>query len=408
MHIQDRSLGLLTQIARGLLLHDRQRTAQTLGDRSAYIGMSDLGRALTCQRAAVASKLGLAAKPSGDDLGHWFHHGNADQITAILRQQLVLQRGHWLEAGIEAALRANGLNLICQLELSIIDNGVPICAHLDFVLIGGSTVPVIRVLELKSTEHLPQVLYPAYEAQIYGQIGLLSQFWDQPVFNLKDDTGKTILERQTFPQICRYQFGLTLPDTAVDVDLEGWVLCLSMSEARPFGPYRPHIPMLELCRRTAQRLWQDVHEIKDGQRTLNDLTYCAGFHPLCDWCDHAEGCPKFRADPVDDPVLDDDLKEFAKLKADKAEIETELAVYDARIRQFYGRSSSGKGWLSTPYFRFKSTRIAGRKTLDLPKLRAELTNRLGEAEADAVIVSASNEGEPYDRLTVSPITTAGC
>ena len=397
-----RDLVLLAQIARGLLRHGDQQTTRHLGDRSTYIGLSDVGRAVTCFRAAVASKLG-AGRKLDDKIGHWLQAGNHQSIRDTLARQMILQRGHWLEAGIEAALRANGLNLIPQLEISIIDQNVPIRAHLDFVLVGGGQQPIIRVLELKSTEHLPQVLYPAYEAQVYGQIGLLKAFWDQPVFNLKNEHGDMILEQQTFPQVCHHLFGISIPHSGVPVDLEGWVLCLSMSEARAFGPYQPNSHMLDWCRRTAKQLWSSVQEVKNKQLALNDLDYCSGFHPLCDWCDHAEGCPKFRADPVDDPALDDELAILSKLKADKAEIETELAIYETRIRQFCSRSSHSSGWLETPYFRFKTTRIAGRKTIDPARLRTELTNRIGEAEADAMIARATNEGDPYDRLSVSPL-----
>ena len=46
-----RALGLLAQVTRGLLRHGQTRTIQTLGDRSSYIGLSDVGRAITCLRA---------------------------------------------------------------------------------------------------------------------------------------------------------------------------------------------------------------------------------------------------------------------------------------------------------------------------------------------------------------------
>jgi hypothetical protein len=227
-----RALGLLAQVTRGLLRHGEHRTVQNLGDRSAYIGLSDVGRAVTCLRAAVASKLGPSHDPSGDDIGRWLKTGAEQPITHALGRQLILQRGHWLESGVESALRANGANLIPQLEISIVENGVPIRAHLDFVLVGGGSRPAIRVLELKSTEHLPRTLYPGYEAQLYGQIGLLASHWSQPVFSVKDDHGQLILDRRSFPQICHHLFGIVLPEQARGVDMEGWVLCLSMSQAR--------------------------------------------------------------------------------------------------------------------------------------------------------------------------------
>ena len=398
-----RALGLLAQVTRGLLRHGEHRTIQNLGDRSAYIGLSDVGRAVTCLRAAVASKLGQSHDPSGDDIGRWLKTGDEQPIALALGRQLILQRGHWLESGVESALRANGANLIPQLEISIVENGVPIRAHLDFVLVGGGSHPTIRVLELKSTEHLPRTLYPGYEAQLYGQIGLLASHWSQPVFSVKDDHGHLILDQQTFPKICHHLFGTVLPEQAKSVDMEGWVLCLSMSQARPFGPYRPDPTMLSLCRRTAESLWNTVQTVKAGQTRLDDVPICAGFHPLCDWCDHAATCPKFKADPVKDSALDRALAEFAKLKADKAALEAEIEVREGRIRQFYGRAGNGSGWLLTGHFRFKTSRISGRKSIDPASLLAELTNRIGAAEADAMLIRVSTVGGDYERLFVTPL-----
>ena len=44
--VTDKSASLLALIASGLHTHAEQATALTLGDRSQYIGLSDIGRAL--------------------------------------------------------------------------------------------------------------------------------------------------------------------------------------------------------------------------------------------------------------------------------------------------------------------------------------------------------------------------
>jgi hypothetical protein len=382
MNHDSRALGLLAHLARGLVRHGELKTKADLGDRSAYVGLSDVGRAVTCLRAAVAGKM---KSPLPDR-----------PILDVLRRQLVLQRGHWLEAGLESAFRANGANLVSQLEI-IAPGPLPLRAHVDFTFVGAADRPVIRILELKSTEHLPRTLYPGYEAQIHGQIGLLAQLWNQPAFTVPG------LRDQTFPQLCRHLFGIDLPSRAAEVDLEGWVLCLSMSDARPFGPYRPDPTMLKLCHRTAHRLWQGVQDVKAGRINLDDLDTCAGFHPLCDWCDHAEGCPKFTADPVSDPALDRELAEFSRLKAEKSVLEAEIEMREARIRRFFRHAGRHTGWLSTGNFRFKTAHIAGRKTIDAGKLRAVLTNRLGVDQADALLSHATTTGADYERLTVTSI-----
>lgn len=150
-----RALALLAQVTRGLLRHGDQQTPLHLGDRSTYVGLSDVGRAITCMRAAVASKLHNGGKTTGDDIARWLQNGAEQRISETLGRQLILQRGHWLEAGVESALWANGMNLIPQLEISDTEGSVPIRAHLDFVLIRGGDQPALRVLELKSTKYLP-------------------------------------------------------------------------------------------------------------------------------------------------------------------------------------------------------------------------------------------------------------
>jgi len=392
-----RSLGLLTQIVHGLLACGQARTQDSLGDRKTYVGLSDVGRALTCLRAAVADKLGLAAHPKPDDLKQWFKNGEATRITETLSRQLILQRGHWLEAGLEASLHANGSMVIPQLEIIDIRPDVPLKAHLDFTMIRDGRQPAVRVVELKSTGHLPDTLHPGYEAQLYGQIGLLSALWDQPAFRISK------MKPQSFPNLCRQLFGVELPLSSQDIDIEGWVLCLSMSEAKTFGPYRPNATMLNLCRRTAASLWNTAQAVASGQAELNDSPYCQGFHPLCDWCDHARDCPKFRAETVNDPILNEQLAQLAELKSDRTRIESEIQIREDQIRQFYSRVGNPTAWLSTGHFRFKTCPIAGRKTIDSARLRATLTNRLGEVEAENLLAEVTTTGDGYERLTISPI-----
>ena len=86
-------------------------------------------------------------------------------------------------------------------------------------------------------EQLPADPYAAHELQISGQTGLLRRLWNKPTFSLRDKNGRILHDNLTFPQICREHLDLAFPDSVRDVSLEGWLLCLSMKEARPFGPY---------------------------------------------------------------------------------------------------------------------------------------------------------------------------
>jgi len=51
-----KAMGLMSQVAKGLLNHSSSSTAAQLGDRSKYVGLSDIGKGAECMRAAVANK----------------------------------------------------------------------------------------------------------------------------------------------------------------------------------------------------------------------------------------------------------------------------------------------------------------------------------------------------------------
>lgn len=391
---------LLAQVARGLLRHSEDRTRRSLGNRKTYIGMSDIGKGVECLRAAVAAKL---SDRSPDDLTEMFYKGEWEGIYACLQRQLILQRGHWLEGGIEAAFRANQVSLIPQLEIACQEGDVPIRAHLDFTVIRGGDHPAVRVLELKSTERIPDALYPAYEAQINGQVGLLSQLWQKPAFSVKNEDGSFLFKGLTFPEIVKAMLNIDLPFRAKEVDIEGWVLCLSMSEAQAFGPYLPDRTMLGLCRKTARTIWETAEAVRQGTKTLDRVAICSGFHPLCDWCDYAQDCPKFTANPVHDPILEDGLKRLCDLKTVRKETEKEIAEMENRIRNFCHHAGSDTGWHKTDQFRFKSSVVTGRKTLDRPLLENLLGEAMGEDAALQILEKASVQGSPYERLYVNSI-----
>lgn len=48
---------ILSILTHGLAVCSQKHTTTTLGDRSRYVGMSDIGKAADCLRAAVAGKV---------------------------------------------------------------------------------------------------------------------------------------------------------------------------------------------------------------------------------------------------------------------------------------------------------------------------------------------------------------
>lgn len=387
----DRAQGLMALLARGLLDSSALRTLASLGDRSRYIGMSDIGRALECPRAAVGRKL----FGNGDDLAH------QHDLPSLLARQLRLQRGHWFEAGIAQVFRQQGLPMIEQLEITTSCHGVPIRAHLDFVFGSAVGQPTVRILELKSCEQIPSTLYSSYETQVYGQVGLLHALWDQPAFGVHGEADSEEGSGFTFPQVCRERFGIEMPSHPSEVDIEAWVLCVSMFDAKAFGPYLPDDTMLALCLNKAEELWLKFDASKESEAGLDGLTTVQGFHPLCSWCEFNADCPKF--DGVDQPQWNDTLDRLKDLKARQDELEVEISEIEEGLRTAYALSDIGGAWINAGRHRFRVSAQNGRRTLNKEQLRLELSTALGEEKADAIIARCELEGNPFDRLTVSRI-----
>ncbi|MCL2123663.1 MAG: hypothetical protein FWH34_06185 [Desulfovibrionaceae bacterium] len=379
----DKAACLLLLIYNGLRTHAKQASARTLGDRSQYIGLSDIGRALECPRAALASKLFPCPQFN-------------------LQKQLTLQRGHWLEHGIGQALAVHGLHMLPQLELGFVHNGVPIKAHLDFALAWEKPRPAVRILEIKSTGQLPEVLFTSYETQLYGQAGFLAQLWNEPAFSLRDGNGTLLHANLTMPQLCKAHFGLAMPKKSGSVDIEAWVLCISMSDAKAFGPYAPDASMRELCLHTAESLWQNKLAVDNGQIDINAVPHATGFHALCASCDWNRDCPKFH-DGEYQPEWQPELERLENLKEARGTLDKEIEEMENGLKDAYALSGMAGNWINTGSHRFRVTPQNGRKSLNRDRLHQELTIALGESKADDLLARCEQEGRPFPRFVVNAI-----
>lgn len=273
----DRSKALLEVFRQGLEHYGQQRTRAQLGDRSAYLGLSDLARYADCPRAAVAGKL--------------------CQPDISLEHLLTLQRGHWFEDGIAACLGSGGLRFMRQVEIRHVVHGIPIRAHLDLALIWERPHLAVRVLEIKSMETLPREPYAAHERQLMGQVALLEELWDAPAFTLQREDGTIAHENLSFPELCRRELGVNIPDAPEKVSVEGWLLCLSMRAARAFGPYLTDSDESEKLRQQAVDFWESLCAVRKGTAELNAIPHAQGVYLLCACCAHAAGCPSSRRRP---------------------------------------------------------------------------------------------------------------
>ena len=389
---ESRAQGLMALLAKGLVETSAQRTASSLGDRSRYIGLSDIGRALECPRAAVGNKLfGNSAELQA----------NPDCLSSMLSKQLRLQRGHWFEAGVAQVFRNQGLPVIEQLEIQATHNQVPIKAHLDFTFVSAVGQPTVRILELKSCENIPSTLYSSYETQVYGQVGLLRALWNQSAFGVHGEPGKAECSGSTFPDICRERLGAEMPADASLVDIEAWVLCLSMSEAQAFGPYLPDKSMLSLCLQTAVELWALTDEVRSNGGDIFDVPTAKGFHALCPWCEFNADCPKFEG--VEQPQWRPDLEKLATLKSELDRLDVEISAIEDGLKTAYRLSDVSGNWINADNQRFRVSSQSGRRTLNRDQLRWELAAIMGKDKAEALLARCESEGKPIERLMVSKI-----
>ncbi len=197
---QSRDKTLLETIRQGLLLSSVKKTEASLGDRAAYLGISEIAKYAECPRAAVCAKIG---KP-----------------IAKLERLLTTQRGHWFENGIKDALAAANLRCFHQLEINVRRKSGPIKAHLDFTLVWNEPARAVRILEVKSTDKLLEEPWKSHVLQAQGQVNLLRQFWNKPVFSIRDEAGRIICERLTFPQICKEKLDMEISTRPSSVSIE--------------------------------------------------------------------------------------------------------------------------------------------------------------------------------------------
>ena len=382
----DRTEGLRALIRQGLEAVSQKSTAVHLGDRSTYVGMSDIGQHWECPRAALARK--VVPTPNS------------------LERLLTLQRGHWFESGVGKALASLGLHVLPQLEINWQHQGVAIKAHLDFVLVWGAPVNAIRILEVKSTSRLPDTPHDSHLLQLHGQLGLLTQAWDKLVFSIRAEDGTLLHEKMTFPQLCHARLGLQLPATADKTSMEAWLLCLSMKDVTTFGPYTFNQAMLDTALDHAVQLWDDLTAHRAGNLSLSQVTCAQGFYPICSYCEYNDDCPKF-PQGMQMPQWEPALEKLAALKEQRTALDNEIKEMETVLKLVH-RQSGTRDWVDAGKHRFRMSVAAGRSTLNRKVLHEELTDifrfeGLGDIDVDALLARCERTGAPFERLCVSPV-----
>ena len=239
-----------------------QHTVEMLGDRSTYLGTSDIG---SCPRKTILNKL---KSPVAD-------------LVTLLRYQ----RGHMAEEIVAAAFTTAGFTNFKQ-QVEVRHAGVvPVMAHLDFVFI-SETRKTMAVLEVKAPENIPEHPYGAWETQLYLQMGLLAD---------------------------------SFPDYTVE---KGAILAVNFGDQgmRLFGGYVPQSTIYQGLIDRAHTIWHQYQSYSAGH--LATPTMEAG--PLCGYCPFLMDCPKFEAEEVRE--LTESVEILVELQHQQKDLEAEIGM----------------------------------------------------------------------------------
>lgn len=217
----------------GLQKLSRLHTIETLGDRSSYLGASEIG---ACPRKTILSKI----TPREYDL------------PTLLR----FERGHMAEDVVANALNAAGFSNF-ERQVVVSSGDLPVTAHIDFVFT-SETSKTKSILEVKSPEKTPLQPYSSWETQLYIQMGLLAQAY---------------------------------PGYTVD---KGAILSLNMGgEVELFNGYTPVECIFNGLMERAEGIWRIYRQLACGE---NNEELATEVTPLCGYCEHFATCPRFDAD----------------------------------------------------------------------------------------------------------------
>jgi len=239
-----------------------QQTVETLGDRTTYLGASDIG---TCPRKTILTKLNTP---------------EADLVT-LLRHR----RGHMAEEIVATAFTVAGFtNFKRQVEVRH-TGAVPVMAHLDFVFI-SEIRKTMAVLEVKSPENIPEHPYGSWETQLYLQMGLLADSY---------------------------------PDYTVE---KGAILAVNFGDQgmQLFGGYTPQTTIYEGLIDRATTIWNQYQHYSEGDLA----TPAMEVGPLCGYCPFLMDCPKFEAEEVRE--LTESVEILVELQHQQRDLEAEIGM----------------------------------------------------------------------------------
>lgn len=297
-----------------------RQNSQHLGDRKTYIGASDIGG---CPRKAVFARI----QPVEHD-------------AATLMK---FARGHAAEDLIHGIFQAGGLSPLREVEIRHPEFPDLLC-HIDFLFKAKSGR--LHVVELKTTNGLPDTPYESWVAQLHFQMGLLALAYPDA------DIGGSIL--------------------TIDLNAGTW---------HEFNSYKPDEITFNLLVAKGRRIKAclDTWETPDVEPGL-----------LCGFCPYRTDCPAFSEGAL---VIPDEIQDLAKrhLEATALKKITEKKVSKLKedILSFTGTCFKGK---SNSLF-INTSEVRASETVDAYVLK----NRFPE-----IYQQVKKERAGFTRLDIKP------
>ena len=230
-----------------------QMPSPELGNRNEYVGASDVAG---CMRKAVLNK----KYPPEHDL------------STLIK----FKRGHLAELILKKAFEAKKMRYSYQEELSHPD--APLKAHTDFIFESKKTES-IAILEVKSTDGVPDSPYDSWVQQLYFQMGLAAM---------------------------KYQ----------NKNIRGAILAMDINSGKleMFNGYKADLTIFSDLVKKGEAIWDFVKNDTD------DNTIPTEKSPLCSWCHYRSNCPAFKAEGIPEVVAGLEAKEYIGLKEQQKDI----------------------------------------------------------------------------------------
>ncbi|MEM3264933.1 MAG: hypothetical protein QXH07_03150 [Thermoplasmata archaeon] len=253
-------------IEKGLEVFSKQQTEKELGNRELYIGASDIA---SCPRKALLEKF---TQPTHD--------------TQTLIRFL---RGHIAETIVSNALSLKD-NWVSQVEVVHPDLEF-VKAHIDFVMHDKAFTKIL-IIEVKSTEILPDEPYGSWQNQVFFQIGLM---------------------KEKYP----------------NADIRGTIFAVNVNsgEYKEYDSFTFNETIYKINIEKAVSLWEKLQKIKENGEEEEIETEVG---PLCNYCMFKPTCRNFSSDIQ----LPDELKDMIIQYKELSQQEKEINRKKEEIKKF--------------------------------------------------------------------------